>query len=258
MDFEQNSPTTVVRVVDGTWGATPLGASSTDGGLTWAGFASMPAGTAKGAGTIAIAPDGSSLVWAPGDTSSVWYSKDSGKTWTASTGISAQAQVVSDRVKAGVFYGFSNGTFSISNDGGMTFTTVQTGLPANGVLNALPDAQGDLWITGGWNGSALYSNTGSSTLPNMTVISSVQTAYHLGFGKAAPGSKYLTLFLDGQVSGQWGLYRSTDGGSTWIQINDPAHQWGGIGPVCGDMRTFGTVYLGTGGGRGIIWGTSAQ
>ena len=258
MDFEQNSPTTVVRVVDGTWGATPLGAISTDGGLTWAGFASMPAGTAKGAGTIAIAPDGSSLVWAPGDTSSVWYSKDSGKTWTASTGISAQAQVVSDRVKAGVFYGFSNGTFSISNDGGMTFTTVQTGLPANGVLNALPDAQGDLWITGGWNGSALYSNTGSSTLPNMTVISSVQTAYHLGFGKAAPGSKYLTLFLDGQVSGQWGLYRSTDGGSTWIQINDPAHQWGGIGPVCGDMRTFGTVYLGTGGGRGIIWGTSAQ
>src|SRR5581483_4480805 len=73
----------------------------------------------------------------------------------------------------------------------------------------------------------------------------VQDAYHLGFGKAAPGSSRLTLFLDGQIAGQWGLYRSTDSASSWIQINDAAHQWGGIGVVCGDMRTFGTVYLGT-------------
>lgn len=257
MDFEQNTPTTVVRVTDGTSGATPLGAVSTDGGLTWTAFGSVPLGTSNGGGTIAIAPDGSSLVWAPEDTSSVWYSKDSGKTWTASAGIAAQAQVSSDRVKAGVFYGLSNGTLSISTDGGATFATVQTGLPGTDLLNVLPDAQGDLWITGGWSASALYSNTGSATSPNMTAVSSVQTAYRLGFGMAAPGSKHLTLFLDGEVGGQWGIYRSTDGGSSWKQINDAAHQWGGTTVICGDMRTFGTVYLGTG-GRGIIWGTSAQ
>jgi len=255
MDFEQNTPTTVVRVTDGTDGATPLGVISTDGGQTWTAFASVPSGT-KGGGNIAIAPDGSSMIWATEDTSFVWYSKDHGNTWTASTGISPQAQVVSDRVKAGVYYGFSNGKLTISIDGGATFTTLQSGLPADGVLSVLPDAQGDLWLAG--QGSGLYSNSGSSTAPNLAAVSNVQDAYHLGFGKAAPGSSRLTLFLDGQIAGQWGLYRSTDSASSWIQINDAAHQWGGIGVVCGDMRTFGTVYLGTEGGRGIIWGTSAK
>lgn len=262
MDFEQDAPTTVVRVTDGTYGTSPLGVISTDGGLTWTAFASMPSGT-KGGGTIAIAPDGSSMVWATEDTSSVWYSKDGGKTWTASTGIAAQAQVVADRAKPGVFYGLSNGTLTMSTDGGATFTTIQTGLPNSGynpapILYSLPDAQGDLWLTAGDPGSGLYDNTGASTDPSLTAVAGVQDAYHLGYGKAAPGSSDLTLFLDGQIFGQWGLYRSTDGGSSWMQINDPTHQWGGIGPIAGDMRTFGTVYFGTWGGRGIIWGTSAN
>ncbi len=255
IDFEQNTPTTVVRVTDGSGGAAPLGVISVDAGQTWTAFASIPPGT-KGGGNIAIAPDGSSMVWATEDTSSVWYSKDHGNTWTASTGISPQAQVVSDRVKPGVYYGFSGGTLTISIDNGASFTTLQSGLPSDGVLSALPDAQGDLWLAG--QGSGIYSNSGSSTAPMLAPLSGVQDAYHLGFGKAAPGSSHLTLFLDGQIAGEWGLYRSTDAASTWIQINDAAHQWGGIGPVCGDMRTFGTVYLGTYGGRGIIWGTSAN
>ncbi len=255
MDFEQTTPTTVVRVTDGTGGATPIGELSTDAANTWTAFASTPTGT-KGGGMIAIAPDGSSMVWATEDTSSVWYSKNQGRTWTASIGIGAQAQVVSDRVKPGVFYGLSNGTLNMSTDGGTTFTTAQRGLPGDGILVALPDAQGDLWLAG--QGSGLYANSGSTTSLDLTVVSGVQDAYHLGFGRAAPGSGNLTLFLDGQISGQWGLYRSTNGGSSWIQINDSSHQWGGIGPVCGDMRTFGTVYFGTQGGRGTIWGTSAN
>ena len=52
-----------------------------------------------------------------------------------------------------------------------------------------------------------------------------------------------------------GVYRSTDGGTTWVQINDTAHQYGQLNGICGDMRTFGTVYLATA-GRGIIWATS--
>lgn len=258
IDFVQNTPTTVVRVVDGTWGTKPLGVISADAGLTWTAFGSNPSGTVKGAGTIAIAPDGSSMVWATGDTSSVWYSKDGGNTWKASAGITAQAQVMSDRVKPGVYYGFSNGVLSMSTDGGTTFANVQSGLPSNGVLTVLPDSQADLWLTGGWNGSSLYANTGSGTSPNLTVTSGVDSAYHLGFGKAAGGSSKLTLFLDGTIGGSWGLYRSTDGGATWVQINDSAHQWGGITALSGDMRTFGTVYLGTAGGRGIVWGTSSN
>lgn len=262
MDFEQSTPTTVVRVTDGTYGASPLGVISTDGGMTWAGFATMPTGT-KGGGSIAIAADGSSMVWATEDTASVWYSKDGGSTWTASTGIPAQSQVVSDRAKAGVYYGYngSSGTLTMSTDGGATFTTLETGLPLTAAFQAaptlysLPDAPGDLWLTAGGNGSGLYANTGSASSPQLTTIAGVAKSNYLGYGKAAPGSSKLTLFLVGTIGTQAGLYRSTDGGASWIRINDDAHQYGGIGPVAGDMRTFGTVYF-TGSGRGILWGTS--
>ncbi len=255
MDFEQGTPTTVVRVTDGSNGATPIGVISTDAGVTWTAFPAMPSGT-KGGGDIAIAPDGSSIIWATEDTSSVWYSTNLGKTWAASTGIGAQAQVVSDRVQPGVYYGFSNGALTVSTDGGATFTVIQSGLPARGALTVLPEAQGDLWLSG--QESGLYSNSGTNTVPALTAVAGIQDAYHLGFGKSAAGSAKPTLYLDGQIDGVWGLYRSTDGGSTWVQINDPTHQWGGFTAVCGDMRTFGTVYLGTGSGRGIIWGTSTN
>lgn len=265
MDFVQNTPTTVVRVTDGTYGASPLGVISTDGAMTWTGFAAMPTGT-EGGGTIAIAADGSSMVWATEDTASVWYSKDGGKTWTASTGIAAQSQVVADRAKAGVYYGYdsNSGTLTMSTDGGATFTTLQTGLPTSVSylwppprLYSLPDAQGDLWLTGGGNATGLYTNTGSAASPHLTTITGVQQSTSLGYGKAAPGSSKLTLFLAGTIGGQWGLYRSTDGGASWIRINDDAHQYGGIDLVTGDMRTFGTVYF-SGSGRGILWGTSAN
>jgi hypothetical protein len=140
---------------------------------------------------------------------------------------------------------------------------VQTGLPiaaaftAPPTLYSLPDAQGHLWLTAGGNGSGLYTNTGSAASPHLTTIAGVQKSNYLGYGKAAPGSSKLTLFLAGTIGTQAGLYRSTDGGASWIRINDDAHQYGGIGPVAGDMRTFGTVYF-TGSGRGILWGTSAN
>lgn len=265
MDFVQSTPTTVLRASDGTYGATPLGLISTDGGMNWTGFASMPSGTTKGGGSIAIAADGSSIVWSTQDTSSVWYSKDGGKTWTASAGIAAQSQIVSDRAKAGVYYGYngSAGTLTMSTDGGVTFTTIQTGLPIAApfvitpTLYSLPDAQGDLWFTAGGNASGLYTNTGSAASPHLTTVTGVQQSTSLGYGKAAPGSSKLTLFLAGTIGTQWGLYRSTDGGLSWIRINDDAHQFGGIFLVTGDMRTFATVYF-SGSGRGILWGTSAN
>ena len=252
IDFEQATPTTVVRVTDT---ATPFGVVSTDGGLSWSPFASVPAGTAKGGGMVAIAPDGSSIVWAPGDSASVWYSKDMGTTWTASTGIAAQAQVVSDRVKPGVFYGLSGDTLTLSVDGGSTFNTAQSGLPSGSLLTALPDAQGDIWLAA--QGAGLFANTGTAAAPSLTAIAGVEAAYHLGFGAGANGSLQPALYLDGQAAGTPGVYRSLDGGATWTQINDAAHQWGGLAGICGDMRTFGTVYLATN-GRGIIWGTSAN
>lgn len=257
LDFAYSAPATVVRVTSSSSSST-LGSISTDNGITWAAFAAFPTGSTSGGGTIAVSADASSLVWAPADTSSVWYSTNNGASWTASTGVPAQAQVVADRAKAGVFYGLSSGTLYRSTDGGKTFASVQTGLPTANLVS-LPDAQGDLWMAGGsWNGgTSLYANTGTATAPNLTTVSSVTTAYHVGFGVAASGSSKLTLYLDGTVSGVTGIFRSVDGGSTWIQINDTDHVWGMLNGLAGDMRTFGTVYLATG-CRGVIYGTSTN
>lgn len=253
LDFEQSTPTTVVRVTNGT---TPYGAMSTDAGLTWTAFATMPAGTSTGGGPVAIAPDGSSMVWATADTSSVWYSTNSGATWTAAAGIPAQAAVVSDRVKAGVYYGYSASTLYLGSAGGATWTTAQSNLPTGGHLTVLPDAQGDVWLAAGTSG--LWHNTGSATAPVLTALTSVTTAYSLGFGAPQAGSSAPALYLYGVVGTVTGLFRSLDSGSTWVQINDAAHQFGGgISDVTGDMRTFGTVYVSTN-GRGIIWGLSAN
>jgi hypothetical protein len=277
MDFEQNTPMTVVRATQGNAANvskptaasnTPWGTISTDGGLTWTGFAGSPSwtdtttGSASGGGSMAVARDGSSIVWTPLNTTSAWYSTNQGATWTAATGLPAQAQVVSDRVAAGVFYGFSGGTLYLSTDGGATWNSQQSGLPTNcssqtGCLVILPDAQGDLWLA---SKSGLYHNTGTATAPNLTSLSGVSAANYLSFGQAAAGSSYLTLYLYGTAnnSSTSELFRSVDNGVTWTQLNDGAHQWGGgVNSVTGDMRTFGTVYVGTN-GRGILWGTSTN
>jgi hypothetical protein len=78
----------------------------------------------------------------------------------------------------------------------------------------------------------------------------------VGFGKAASGASYPTVYIWGTVGGVRGLFRSTDAGANWTRINDNAHQYGGVGNgrfVVGDMNTFGVVYMSTA-GRGIVVG----
>ncbi|HEU4389441.1 MAG TPA: hypothetical protein VFV34_16675, partial [Blastocatellia bacterium] len=57
-----------------------------------------------------------------------------------------------------------------------------------------------------------------------------------------------------QVSGVRGIYRSDDGGVTWVRINDDQHQYASTGnAITGDQRVYGRVFFSTN-GRGIIWG----
>ena len=98
----------------------------------------------------------------------------------------------------------------MSTDNGVTFTTIQTGLPiaaaftAAPTLYSLPDAQGDLWFTVGGNASGLYTNTGSAASPHLTTVTGIQKSTSLGYGKAATGSSKLTLFIAGTISGAKG------------------------------------------------------
>jgi hypothetical protein len=125
----------------------------------------------------------------------------------------------------------------------------------NGNLSTPFGVQGDLWLS---TSSGLYRGTSSGS--TWSQVTTVTSAVATGFGKAATGASYPTIYMSGTINGLQALYRSTDVGATWTQINDSAHQYGGIGYVTGDPKTFGTVYIaGTQGlGRGIIVGTSSN
>jgi xyloglucan-specific exo-beta-1,4-glucanase len=86
-------------------------------------------------------------------------------------------------------------------------------------------------------------------------LANVQEADNVGFGKAAPGQNYPAIYIPAKVGGLRGIYRSDDGGATWLRINDDQHQWGvaGAAAITGDPRIYGRVYLSTN-GRGIIYG----
>jgi hypothetical protein len=250
LDFAQALPATMARVGSGTSPA--FGSYSTNSGTAWTQFKTVPAGTTAGQGSIAVSYDGVSLttmVWAPSD-APVAYSTNNGTTWTASTGATAESGVIADRVNSKKFYIFVNGTLQISTNSGVSFTTAATGLPTGGTLTASFAAEGDLWLTA-TNG--LYHSTNSGT--TFTLVTGFSQTSLVTFGKASTGAVYPAIYVNGVGSNGYGFYRSIDGGLTWYQINDSNHQWGYILTMAGDPKTYGRIYIGTG-GRGVIYGDS--
>ncbi len=245
IDFAQAKPEFMVRVG---LGGEQHGAWSTDGGASWKPFANAPSNGA-GAGTAAVSADGSTVIWTP-DGRTPSYSADRGTTWAAVSGLPKDAVVVADRSAANTFYALSGGTLYASTNGGRGFAARGNDL-GYGQLKAAPGSAGDLWIAGGHRG-LLHSTNGGAAF-NKTA--DVQQATAVGFGKPAPDASYQTLFLSGKVKGVAGLFRSVDGGSSWVRINDDQHQFGGsaVSVIAGDPDVYGRVYLG-GYGRGVVYG----
>ncbi|WP_224367931.1 X2-like carbohydrate binding domain-containing protein [Hyalangium versicolor] len=255
IDFAQSSPTFMARVGQADKAANPNSKSialSYDGGSNWFNPSGEPAGT-KGGGQIAVAADGSSLVWSTSDVG-VFYSA-SGSSWTASAGAPAGAKVVSDRVNKNKFYALANGKLYVSTNSGASFTpTAAAGLPASGNLKAVTGAEGDLWLAGGSSTTVygLWHSTDSGT--SFTKLSNVEEADVIGFGKAAPGQTYVALYTSAKIDGVRGFFRSDNAGGTWVRINDDQHQYGVTNSaITGDPRVYGRVFVGTN-GRGIIYG----
>ncbi|WNZ07533.1 cellulose binding domain-containing protein [Streptomyces sp. 11x1] len=256
LDFAESTPNTVVRV--GNLDSGPHIAFSTDNGANW--FAGTDPSGVSGGGTVAAASDGGRFVWSPEGTG-VRYTTGFGTTWSASSGIPSGAIVESDRVDPRTFYGFKSGKFYVSTDGGATFTASNaTGLPSGDSVRfkALPGVKGDVWLAGGATDGAYglwHSTDGGAT---WTKLSGVEQADTIGFGKAATGASYQTLYTSAKIGGVRGVFRSTDKGGTWTRINDDAHQWGWTGAaITGDPRVYGRVYIATN-GRGVIYGDSSD
>jgi xyloglucan-specific exo-beta-1,4-glucanase len=89
----------------------------------------------------------------------------------------------------------------------------------------------------------------------------VQSCDAVGFGAPAPGAVTPAVYIWGSAGGgPRGVYRSSDGGVTWLRVNDDAHQYGGPGNgqfVIGDANVYGRVYMSTA-GRGIVYGELAS
>ncbi|HEV3036594.1 MAG TPA: xyloglucanase [Candidatus Angelobacter sp.] len=262
IDFAEVNPNFLARVGNGNPNASPAIRSSAftfDGGNNWFQGNNDPAGlAANSGGTIAAAADASRVVWNPSGLGA-FVSTDNGNTWIASTGFPSGGRVASDRVNPKKFYGFSNGKFYVSTDGGATFTaSAATGLPAVGDsfrFKAVPGHEGDVWLAGGSNGSGVYGlwhSTDSGA--TFTKLANVDKADTIGFGMAATGKTYVALFTSAQIGGVRGIFRSDDAGASWVRINDDQHQYASTNAaITGDPRIFGRVYFSTN-GRGIIYG----
>ena len=291
VDYAGQAPLNISRVGSnsealGSGTAAQLEAFSSDGGMTWTPSASVPINPSTGKaittgnGTIAVAADGSDLVWMPSDVGTpANYSTDHGATWHTATGAPAQVSsnaitVVADRVNPLKFYLFSGSssgvaTIYISVDGGKTFTVAsQLSNQYDLGLFVSPAAEGDLWTTS-YNGINHSTDSGSSFTP---VLGYPNTVYAMGFGAAAAGASYPAIYIIGTLTGDSScapvsdvangfatstecIYRSVDAGKTFVRINDFDHQYSNANIIVGDPRVFGRFYLGTP-GRGIIEGDS--
>jgi xyloglucan-specific exo-beta-1,4-glucanase len=257
IDYAELNPNFMVRAGTGNPSATPSPtfgtAFSYDGGTTWfQGNKDIVSG--QGGGTIAAAADASRVLWAP-SSAPVSYSTDNGNSWIASTAIPQGSAVASDRVNPKKFYGLGQNKFWVSTDGGATFTaSAATGLPASGNVKAVAGHEGDIWVAGGASNGLWHSTDSGATF---TKLSSLTGADVVGFGMAAPGQSYPAIYISGIVSSVHGIFRSDDGGATWIRINDDQHQYGSTNStITGDPRIYGRVYFGTN-GQGIVYGDIA-
>jgi xyloglucan-specific exo-beta-1,4-glucanase len=255
IDYAESVPATIWRAGKPTGSGQSIvrgAAYSTNAGTTWKMAGAQPAGTTDG-GTIAVAANGSRVMWAPAGAAGVYYSTNLGKNWTLAAGAPAGAIVRSDRVNASKFYAFGNGAFYRSGNGTSFAATGAAGLPSGGNFKSVAGNDGHLWLG---SGSGLWRSTDSGT--TFTKLANIEAADAIGFGKPEPGQSYPTLYTSGKVAGVRGIFRSTDQGASWLRINDDQHQYAFTGrDITGDPRIFGRVYLATN-GRGIIYGDIAS
>ena len=240
---------------------------SGDGGANWLAMRASPytpqdaRGNWHSPGVIAVSAGATFMVWAP-ERDGAWWSADKGKSWTPTTGWPAvrdRALVpVADKTAEGVFYLYSpgEGQILVSADGGKSFNVITDKLPRlegwqQGRLAVTPGHLRDLWLLGPYG--LLHSASADKPLAG---VKSVQEAWAMGFGKAAPGQTYPAIFLWGKIRDIEGLWRSDDEGGSWVRINDAAHQFGRIHDITGDPREFGTAYIAAE-GRGVLVGRPA-
>ncbi len=242
LDYAELDPQIVVRI------SGKNGAWSEDNGRSWTVFEAP--GSSTGEGKVAVSSSGATWIWTPRESGSI-VTRDRGRTWETCAGLPERVLVRSDRYLPDRFYALDpdSGTVYRSTDDGKQFEVVGETLPGKGDLRAVQGQPGHLWRI--CPSGLLRSTDGGGT---WTAIAPGEvTGTRIAFGKPLRAFHYPTLYLGGEVAGQYGVFRSIDQGTTWVRINSDALQFHLLKAIAADQNVFGRVYVGTG-GRGIFYG----
>jgi xyloglucan-specific exo-beta-1,4-glucanase len=232
---------------------------STNKGVTWTASATKMGSD----GRVSISADGATILHRPGGSTTTYYTTNNGGSWTGCSGVSSPDAIpVADQVNSNYFYIYNpaNGQMLTSSNKGVSFSVA--GTPGTNtfwpwekttLIRSVPGLEGHLWVPLGGNGLKYSTDHGAT----YTTLANVPYCTTVGIGKAIAGASYPTLFIWGTVSGDTGLFRSTDKGATWLRMNDDAHEFGGASMLIGDMNVDGRVYMGASGGRGLIYWDAA-
>ena len=174
-------------------------------------------------------------------------------------------RVIADKADPKLFYGidFVESHLYVSRDGAQTFVPATAkGLPSPLVrigrtdreeqppFVATPGSAGDIWFL---SGHRLYRSTDAGGTFRLASADDIGIEL-FGLGKGAPGRKDPAVYAIGTKANVPGVWRSDDGGASWLRINDDQHQWGlRFRAISGDPREYGRVYIATD-GRGILYG----
>jgi hypothetical protein len=260
IDVAGLAPQVMARTDDGPSG----GHWSDDGGARWQPFAASPRLGRDRAGCVAVSARGGVFVHAPPQGPASW-SDDRGRHWTPCdgwpTGGSAPLKPVADRTAEGVFHVLDRerGQVLTSSDGGRRFAVALTGLPRLAEpqwaqLVSAPGTARELWLV---LHDRLLHVPGAGQAPRR--IEAVDEAWMMALGRGATSGAYRhSLYLWGRVrqgkaAPVEGLFRSDDGGASFVRINDDAHRYGLLLSMAADPREHGTVYLAPH-GRGVVVG----
>jgi photosystem II stability/assembly factor-like uncharacterized protein len=250
---------------------------SRDRGDSWTYFPGKDQMSASPGGSIAVSTP-INIVHVPGNNGVARYTLDGGSTWLplsiqglpTAEGVDETGWgwlwafnrkiLCADKVQPGVFYAYNYGPTDKpalaglwkTTDGGRAWTQVKRGTIGQWTtyhtqMNSVPENAGHLFFTAGREqAQPLYRSTdGGAT---WTAVAKLKDIYSFGFGKAADGAKYPTVFVCGRVNDVHGIWRSIDNCATWKKIGEyPLDSIDVPVSLAGDPNIYGRCYLAYGG-----------
>ncbi len=250
---------------------------STDGGVTWTTFPTMPdpSNTQGIYGNIAVsATDIDNIVWLPTGNDAPYYTTDRGTTWNPVSLPNDQGEcclnfnfvykkaLAADKVLDHTFYlyNWENGSIYISEDAGATWqerTALQDFYGWNAKLSSTPEQANHLWFSHGAEQAINFmqplkrSTDGGLTWSTLNNTSEV---LNHAIGKALPGANYPTLFIQGRVNGEFGYWMSSDEGNSWEKIGIYPNGIYDVAKVLeADVNIPSRLYIGFA-GNGFVYG----